>query len=71
MSDTTILISALETAPGLITPLIREVIRDATPTCVTQGPDRFLYVGTLALVDTFVLRRPSAKVWRLDPGKSR
>lgn len=36
------------------------------PTCVTQGPDGFLYVGTLALVDSF-FGGQSAKVWRLDP----
>ena len=46
-----------------------EIIRDAIPTCVTQGPDGFLYVGTLALVDSFVIG-PSAKVWRLDPAQA-
>ncbi|PWT87602.1 MAG: hypothetical protein C5B55_14505 [Blastocatellia bacterium] len=43
-----------------------EVIRDAIPTCVAQGPDDALYIGTLALVDTFVFG-PSAKVYRVDP----
>lgn len=43
-----------------------EIIRDAVPTCVAQGPDGALYIGTLALVDTFVLG-PSAKVYRVDP----
>lgn len=43
-----------------------EIIRDAIPTCVAQGPDGALYVGTLALVDSIVLG-PSAKVWRIDP----
>jgi len=43
-----------------------EIIRDAIPTCVAQGPDGLLYVGTLALVDSFSLG-PSAKVWRIDP----
>ena len=43
-----------------------EIIRDAVPTCVAQGPDGALYVGTLALVDSFVIG-PSAKVWRIDP----
>ena len=42
-----------------------EIIRDAIPTCVAQGPDGALYVGTLALVDSFF--SPSAKVWRIDP----
>jgi len=46
-----------------------EIIRDAIPTCVTQGPDGFLYVGTLALVDSFIIG-PSAKVWRLDPSQA-
>ena len=46
-----------------------EIIRDAIPTCVAQGPDGFLYVGTLALVDSFILG-PSAKVWRLDPSQA-
>jgi hypothetical protein len=43
-----------------------EIIRDAIPTCVAQGPDNALYIGTLALVDTFVFG-PSAKVYRVDP----
>lgn len=42
-----------------------EIIRDAIPTCVAQGPDGALYVGTLALVDSFFV--PTAKVWRIDP----
>ena len=42
------------------------VLADATPTCVAQGPDGALYVGTLALVDSIVLG-PSAKVYRVDP----
>jgi hypothetical protein len=46
-----------------------ELIRDAVPTCACQGPDGLLYIGTLALVDTFVLG-PSAKVYRLDPANA-
>ena len=46
-----------------------EIIRDAIPTCVTQGPDDALYIGTLALVDTFVFG-PSAKVYRVDPSQA-
>jgi hypothetical protein len=42
------------------------VFADGTPTCACQGPDGFLYIGTLALVDSFFLG-PSAKVYRLDP----
>jgi len=41
-------------------------LRDAIPTCVAQGPDGALYVGTLALVDSVFLG-PSAKVYRVDP----
>ena len=46
-----------------------ERIRDAVPTCACQGPDGFLYIGTLALVDSLVLG-PSAKVYRLDPANA-
>lgn len=41
-------------------------LADATPTCIAQGPDGALYVGTLALVDSIVFG-PSAKVYRVDP----
>jgi sugar lactone lactonase YvrE len=40
-------------------------IRDSTPTCVAEGPDGALYVGTLALFDSIVLG-PSATVYRVD-----
>lgn len=46
-----------------------ELIRDAVPTCVAQGPDGALYVGTLALVDSIVLG-PMAKVYRVDPAQA-
>jgi len=46
-----------------------EILRDAIPTCVAQGPDGALYVGTLALVDTFALG-PSAKVYRVEPDQA-
>jgi hypothetical protein len=46
-----------------------EIIRDAVPTCVAQGPDGALYIGTLALVDTFVFG-PSAKVYRVVPSQA-
>jgi hypothetical protein len=45
------------------------VFADGTPTCACQGPDGFLYIGTLALVDSFFLG-PSAKVYRLDPSQA-
>jgi len=41
-------------------------LADATPTCIAQGPDGALYVGTLALVDSLVFG-PSAIVYRVDP----
>jgi hypothetical protein len=43
-----------------------ETFADSTPTCACQGPDGFLYIGTLAFVDSFFLW-PSAKVYRLNP----
>jgi hypothetical protein len=46
-----------------------EIIRDAIPTCVAQGPDDALYIGTLALVDSIVFG-PSAKVYRVDPSQA-
>lgn len=45
------------------------VIADATPTCVAQGPDGALYIGTLALVDSIVFG-PTAKVYRVDPAQT-
>ncbi len=50
-------------------------IADATPTCVTKGPDGALYIGTLALVDSLgsILDphlpppHPAATVYRVDP----
>jgi len=41
------------------------ITADATPTCVAQGPDGALYVGTLSLVDSLVFG-PSAVVYRVD-----
>jgi hypothetical protein len=46
-----------------------EVLADSTPTCACQGPDGFLYIGTLALVDSLFLG-PSAKVYQLDPANA-
>jgi hypothetical protein len=46
-----------------------EPIRDAIPTCVAQGPDGALYVGTLALVESLVIG-PFAKVYRVDPSQA-
>ena len=41
-------------------------LADATPTCIAQGPDGALYIGTLALVDSLVFGA-SAIVYRVDP----
>jgi hypothetical protein len=41
--------------------------RDATPTCIAQGPDGMLYVATLHLVDLFVNGPGGADVWRVNP----
>jgi hypothetical protein len=42
-------------------------ISDAVPTCVTQGPDGALYIGTLALAEFFVHGPGTATVYRVDP----
>jgi hypothetical protein len=45
-------------------------IRDAVPTCVAQGPDGALYIGTLALVERFQLGSGQALVYRVDPAET-
>ena len=44
---------------------------DATPTCITEGPDGALDVGTLSLVDSLFAGppHPAASVWRVDPSQ--
>ncbi len=42
-------------------------IRDSTPTCVTQGPDGALYVGTLDLLFNFARGGGQSHVYRVDP----
>ena len=45
-------------------------MRDATPTCMAQGPDGFLYVGTLDLVSNLFVPPGTggfSQVWRVDP----
>lgn len=45
--------------------------RDATPTCVTEGPDGALYIGTLHFVSNlFVHDGGQSDVWRVDPNAS-
>jgi len=41
--------------------------RDATPTCVTEGPDGALYVGTLDLGSNFGANGGQSHVYRIDP----
>jgi hypothetical protein len=46
-------------------------VRDSTPTCVAQGPDGALYVGTLDLVaNLFVFGPGQSHVYRVDPDTS-
>ena len=46
-------------------------IRDSTPTCVAQGPDGALYIGTLDLVaNLFVFGPGQSHVYRVDPNTS-
>lgn len=45
-------------------------LRDATPTCIAQGPDGALYVGTLHLVANLFVPGQNGNqsdVWRIDP----
>ena len=44
-----------------------DILRDATPTCITQGPDGALYVGTLDLVDNLTFGPGQSHVYRIDP----
>ena len=44
--------------------------RDATPTCIAQGPDGYLYVGTLDFVSNLFVPPGTggfSHVWRVDP----
>jgi hypothetical protein len=43
-------------------------VRDSTPTCIAQGPDGALYVGTLNLLKNGFGQNPGqSDVWRIDP----
>lgn len=43
-------------------------VRDSTPTCLAEGPDGALYVGTLNLVKNGFGQNPGqSDVWRIDP----
>ena len=41
--------------------------RDATPTCMAQGPDGALYVGTLDLLSNLIAGGGQSHVYRVDP----
>jgi hypothetical protein len=42
--------------------------RDATPTCIAQGPDGMLYVATLHFVSNLFVNGPGqSDVWRVNP----
>ncbi len=45
-------------------------MRDATPTCIAQGPDGALYIGALDLVSNFVAGPGLSNVWRVDPNST-
>lgn len=50
------------------TPVAGLPTRDATPTCVAQGPDGALYVGTLDLIRNFIVpTQGQSHVYRVDP----
>jgi hypothetical protein len=50
-----------ETPPGF---------RDSTPTCMAQGPDGMLYVGTLDLLYNLTIGPGHSNVWRVDPNST-
>jgi hypothetical protein len=50
-----------ETPPGF---------RDSTPTCIAQGPDGMLYVGTLDLLYNLTIGPGHSNVWRVDPNST-
>jgi hypothetical protein len=64
-----------EVMPGgtnrIIAFIPNDPVRDSTPTCVAQGPDGALYVGTLDLVaNLFVFGPGQSHVYRVDPNTS-
>ncbi len=46
--------------------------RDATPTCIAEGPDGYLYVGALDLVSNLISPAHSGQsnVWRVNPNST-
>jgi hypothetical protein len=46
-------------------------IADSVPTCVAQGPEGYLHVGTLAFAPYFASgKHPQSKIYRIDPNRS-
>jgi hypothetical protein len=45
-------------------------MRDATPTCLTRGPDGALYVGALDLASNFAVGSGQSNVWRVNPNST-
>src|SRR3954451_9805863 len=44
--------------------------RDATPTCIADGPDGALYVGTRNLLSNLTIGPGQSNVWRVDPNST-
>jgi len=42
-------------------------VSDSVPTCVAQGPDGFLYVGTLAFGANLATGKVQSKIYRINP----
>ena len=42
-------------------------VSDSVPTCVAQGPDGFLYVGTLAFGANMATGQAESKIYRINP----
>ncbi len=42
-------------------------VSDSVPTCIAQGADGYLYVGTLAFGANFAAHSPRSKVYRVNP----
>jgi hypothetical protein len=45
-------------------------VSDSVPTCVAQGPDGFLYVGTLAFGANLATGQAQSKIYRIDPNST-
>jgi hypothetical protein len=45
-------------------------VSDSVPTCVAQGPDGFLYVGTLAFGANLATGKAQSKIYRINPNST-